>query len=110
MGWYVDHVRDLSAGAIANFEGTTRDHLDGRRVMELRYEAYGSMARRRLEAILREACAAHALCRLAVAHRLRTVPAGEASVFVVADGSGSGSERRWLGPAALVRGGEGTRG
>ncbi|XP_044946421.1 molybdopterin synthase catalytic subunit-like [Hordeum vulgare subsp. vulgare] len=84
MGRYVDHVRDLSAGAIATFEGTTRDHFDGRRVVELRYEAYGSMARRRLEAILREARAAHALCRLAVAHRLGTVPAGEASVFVAA--------------------------
>lgn len=84
MGRYVDHVRDLSAGAIATFEGTTRDHFDGRRVVELRYEAYGAMARRRLEAILREARAAHALCRLAVAHRLGTVPAGEASVFVAA--------------------------
>ncbi|XP_044968929.1 molybdopterin synthase catalytic subunit-like [Hordeum vulgare subsp. vulgare] len=107
MGRYVDHVRDLSAGAIATFEGTTRDHFDGRRVVELRYEAYGSMARRQLEAILREAHAAHALCRLAVAHRLGTVPAGEASMFVAAAGSGFGSERRWLGLAALVRGGEG---
>ncbi|KQJ90008.1 molybdopterin synthase catalytic subunit [Brachypodium distachyon] len=81
---YVDHVRDLSAGAIATFEGTTRDHFAGRRVVELRYEAYASMARRRLEAILAEARDAHALSRLAVAHRLGTVPAGEASVFVAA--------------------------
>ncbi|XP_044954852.1 molybdopterin synthase catalytic subunit-like [Hordeum vulgare subsp. vulgare] len=126
MGRYVDHVRDLSVGAIATFEGTTRDHFDGRRVVELRYEAYGSTARLRLEAILCEARAAHALCRLAVAHRLGTVPVGEASVFVAhrlgtvpvgeasvfvaATGSGSGSERRWLGLAALVSGGEGTRG
>ncbi|KAE8790709.1 molybdopterin synthase catalytic subunit [Hordeum vulgare] len=36
MGRYVDHVRDLSAGAIATFGGTMRDHLDGRRVVELR--------------------------------------------------------------------------
>ena len=81
---YVDHVRDLAAGAIATFEGTTRDHFAGRRVVELRYEAYSAMARRRLEAILREARAAHALRRLAVAHRLGPVPAGEASVFVAA--------------------------
>ncbi|XP_047050226.1 molybdopterin synthase catalytic subunit-like [Lolium rigidum] len=81
---YVDHVRDLAAGAIATFEGTTRDHFDGRRVVELRYEAYSAMARRRLEAILREARAAHALRRLAVAHKLGPVPAGEASVFVAA--------------------------
>lgn len=81
---YVDHVRDLSAGAIATFEGTTRDHFGGKRVVELRYEAYGAMARRRLAAILGEARAAHALRRLAVAHRLGAVPAGEASVFVAA--------------------------
>ncbi|KAF0925114.1 hypothetical protein E2562_015397 [Oryza meyeriana var. granulata] len=81
---YVDHVRDLAAGAIATFEGTTRDHFEGRRVVELRYEAYEAMARRRLAAILREARAAHALRRLAVAHRLGAVPAGEASVFVAA--------------------------
>lgn len=84
IGRYVDHVRDLAAGAIATFEGTTRDHFDGRRVVELRYEAYSAMARRRLEAILREARAAHALRRLAVAHKLGPVPAGEASVFVAA--------------------------
>lgn len=81
---YVDHVRDLSAGAIATFEGTTRDHFAGRRVVELRYEAYAAMARRRMAAILREARARHDLRRLAVAHRLGTVAAGEASVFVAA--------------------------
>ncbi|KAL5211824.1 hypothetical protein ABZP36_022671 [Zizania latifolia] len=42
------------------------------------------MARRRLAAILREARAAHSLRRLAVVHRLGTVLAGEASVFVAA--------------------------
>jgi molybdopterin synthase catalytic subunit len=81
---YVDHVRDLSAGAIATFEGTTRDHFAGRRVVELRYEAYAAMARRRMAGILREARARHGLRRLAVAHRLGAVPAGEASVFVAA--------------------------
>ncbi|CAL4890068.1 unnamed protein product [Urochloa decumbens] len=81
---YVDHVRDLSAGAIATFEGTTRDHFAGRRVVELRYEAYAAMARRRLAGILAEARSRHALRRLAVAHRLGPVPAGEASVFVAA--------------------------
>uniref|UniRef100_A0A0D9VC22 Molybdopterin synthase catalytic subunit n=1 Tax=Leersia perrieri TaxID=77586 RepID=A0A0D9VC22_9ORYZ len=81
---YVDHVRDLAAGAIATFEGTTRDAFEGRRVVELRYEAYAAMARRRLAAILREARASHSLRRLAVAHRLGAVPASEASVFVAA--------------------------
>ncbi|PKA51429.1 Molybdopterin synthase catalytic subunit [Apostasia shenzhenica] len=81
---YVSFVRDPAAGAIATFEGTTRDTFEGRRVIELRYEAYVPMAARRLS----EACAAARsrwpLRRLAVAHRLGVVPVGDASVFIAA--------------------------
>ncbi|XP_010929418.1 molybdopterin synthase catalytic subunit [Elaeis guineensis] len=81
---YVNHVRDPAAGAIATFEGTTRHTFEGKRVLELRYEAYLPMALRRLRAICSGARAAWSLRRLAVAHRLGTVPVGEASVFVAA--------------------------
>ncbi|EHA8589722.1 Molybdopterin synthase catalytic subunit [Cocos nucifera] len=81
---YVNHVRDPAAGAIATFEGATRDTFEGKRVLELRYEAYVPMALRRLRAICSGARAAWPLRRLAVAHRLGTVPVGEASVFVAA--------------------------
>ncbi|WOL17219.1 molybdopterin synthase catalytic subunit [Canna indica] len=81
---YVDFVRDPAAGAIATFEGTTRDTFEGKRVVELRYEAYVPMAARRLAAICAEARAAWQLLRLAVVHRLGTVGVGEASVFVAA--------------------------
>lgn len=81
---YVNHVRDPTAGAIATFEGTTRDTFEGKRVLELRYEAYVPMALRRMRAICSAARAAWRIRRLSVAHRLGTVPVGEASVFVAA--------------------------
>ncbi|RWW30691.1 hypothetical protein GW17_00004714 [Ensete ventricosum] len=81
---YVDYVRDPAAGAIATFEGTTRDTFEGKRVVELRYEAYVPMATRRLAAVCAEARAAWPVLRVAVAHRLGTVGVGEASVFVAA--------------------------
>lgn len=81
---YVDFVRDPAAGAIATFEGTTRDTFEGKSVVELRYEAYVPMAARRLAAVCAEARASWPLLRLAVAHRLGTVGVGEASVFVAA--------------------------
>lgn len=79
---YVSFVRDPACGAVATFEGTTRDTFEGRRVMELRYEAYGPMALRQLREICARARARWAVDRVAVAHRLGRVPVGEASVFV----------------------------
>ncbi|KAI0504612.1 hypothetical protein KFK09_015564 [Dendrobium nobile] len=81
---YVNFVRDPAAGAIATFEGTTRDTFDGRRVVELRYEAYVPMATQLLAGICASARETWALRRIAVAHRLGTVPIGEASVFIAA--------------------------
>ncbi len=52
---YNDAVRDSSAGAIATFTGTTRDTFQGQEVLELRYEAYSSMADRELRRICQAA-------------------------------------------------------
>ncbi|XP_078444058.1 molybdopterin biosynthesis MoaE family protein [Wolffia australiana] len=81
---YVAFVRDPACGAIATFEGTTRDTFEGRSVVELRYEAYTPMARRRLGEVCAAARSRWALERLAAAHRLGRVGVGEASVFVAA--------------------------
>lgn len=81
---YVNFVRDHAAGAIATFEGTTRDTFDGRRVVELRYEAYVPMATRQLAGVCTAARGSWALRRIAVAHRVGAVPVGEASVFIAA--------------------------
>ncbi len=70
-------------GALALFLGTTRDHHDGRRVVELAYEAYERMAVPALATIERDACARFAVASCAIVHRLGVVPPAEASVAVV---------------------------
>ncbi len=71
-------VRRGAAGAIVTFQGTTRD------VERLEYEAYGEMAERRIAAILADCVERHGLEAAAAAHRVGSVPRGEASVIVAA--------------------------
>lgn len=79
---YTNFVASPKSGAIATFAGTTRDSFEGKRVVELRYEAYVSMAVRLLKSICSSARSSWDLDSIAVAHRLGTVPVGETSVFV----------------------------
>ncbi|XP_077240100.1 molybdopterin biosynthesis MoaE family protein [Tasmannia lanceolata] len=79
---YMNYVRNPQSGAIATFDGTTRDTFEGKRVVELRYEAYVPMAIRQLKSICSSARSDWNLDSIAVAHRLGTVPVGESSVFV----------------------------
>lgn len=69
-------------GAIAQFQGTTRDHHEGRRVARLEYEAYESMAQAVLDRIEGEAVTRFAAATCGIVVRLGEVPAGEASVVV----------------------------
>jgi molybdopterin synthase catalytic subunit/molybdopterin converting factor small subunit len=71
-------VADPLAGAIVTFQGVTRE------LPRLDYEAYTEMAEERIARIARECIAAHALCALAVEHRVGSVPLGEPSVIVAA--------------------------
>lgn len=41
---YMDIVRDDAAGAIATFSGVTRNEFQGKKVLQLEYEAYSPMA------------------------------------------------------------------
>ncbi len=69
-------------GAIAQFQGTTRDHHGGRRVTRLEYEAYERMALEALRRIEREAVGRFGVASCDVVHRLGLVPPGEASVVI----------------------------
>ncbi|HEX5193454.1 MAG TPA: molybdenum cofactor biosynthesis protein MoaE [Solirubrobacteraceae bacterium] len=71
-------VRDPRAGAVVTFTGVTREvsHLD--------YEAYVSMAERKLQEIVRTAIERHGLCAAAAEHRIGIVPLSEPSVAVAA--------------------------
>jgi len=78
----VAHVSVPDAGAIATFLGTTRASNRGRRVVDLEYEAYETMAVAEFEKIAAEARSRWALCELAIVHRIGTVPIGETSVAI----------------------------
>lgn len=75
-------VRDEDAGAIATFLGTTRRTNRGRRVVKLEYEAYAEMAEAELRNIASEAATRWELCRVAIVHRVGSVPLTEASVAI----------------------------
>eukprot|EP00270_Netrium_digitus_P006143 TRINITY_DN1839_c0_g1_i1.p1 TRINITY_DN1839_c0_g1~~TRINITY_DN1839_c0_g1_i1.p1 ORF type:complete len:193 (-),score=35.54 TRINITY_DN1839_c0_g1_i1:152-694(-) len=80
---YVVAVRDTSAGAVATFSGVTRDTFEGKRVVQLEYEAYVPMAISKLREVCSTARSRWQICRSAMAHRLGLVPVGEVRVIVV---------------------------
>lgn len=75
-------VADPATGATCTFLGTTRDHHDGRRVVELEYEAYPEMAVAEMRKIGAEAARRWPIARIAIVHRVGVVPIGEASVVI----------------------------
>jgi len=78
----VQVVGDPGAGAVVTFIGTTRDNNEGRRVYSLEYEAYPGMAEQEMRKLGEEAAAKWQLSRIAVHHRIGSVPIGEASVMI----------------------------
>jgi molybdopterin synthase catalytic subunit len=70
------------AGAMVVFSGVVRDHEGDRSVQHLHYEAYQSLAQRRLESLARSALKRWPEARIAVAHRTGKLVVGEASVIV----------------------------
>ena len=85
----VDRVRsfimgDPSHGGIATFEGVTRSERDAvhGNLVRLDYQAYESMARVQLERIAQDAMKRWAVGRIAIIHRLSSVPLGAVSVMI----------------------------
>jgi molybdopterin synthase catalytic subunit/molybdopterin converting factor small subunit len=76
LDFLVSAVRDPRAGAVVSFQGVTRE------VERLDYEAYAEMAVERMREIADAARARHDLCRVAVEHRIGSVPLSEPSVVV----------------------------
>lgn len=71
-----------SCGAVAMFIGTTRDNFDGKKVVKLEYEAYETMAKKKMKEICQEIRLKWKLGRIAIIHRLGEVPITEASVVI----------------------------
>src|ERR687888_79685 len=78
----VDEVRTEDAGAVATFVGTTRRRSRERDVVYLEYEAYEGMAEKVMEELAIELKRRHALCEVAIHHRVGRVDVGETSVVI----------------------------
>src|SRR5262249_60362306 len=75
-------VGDPAAGASVLFLGTTRNENAGRRVTQLEYEAFTSMAVREMRQLARQAQRRWPLRRVAMVHRTGVVPIGDTSVGI----------------------------
>ncbi|KAJ3479612.1 hypothetical protein NLI96_g8940 [Meripilus lineatus] len=88
-------VGDNGAGATAVFIGTTRDSFKGKVVTRLDYQAYSKLAMKTMMSIIHaahERCSrsthhtenkpVSAIIRVAVHHRLGTVPVGQPSIVI----------------------------
>eukprot|EP00742_Colponemidia_sp_Colp-10_P010603 GILJ01011660.1.p1 GENE.GILJ01011660.1~~GILJ01011660.1.p1 ORF type:complete len:158 (+),score=12.13 GILJ01011660.1:33-506(+) len=75
-------VASEQCGAIATFLGTTRDHFNGKKVLQLDYEGYVPMAEKKLLEICEEARQRWDVMHISVHHRIGTVPLGESSVEI----------------------------
>lgn len=71
-----------SAGAISMFIGTTKDTINGKKVVRLEYEAYVPMAEKELRKICQEIRNKWNVVKTAVVHRIGLVPIGETSVVI----------------------------
>jgi len=71
-------------GAVTSFLGTVRGENQGRRVVELEYEAYELLAIKAFEIISGEVAQHWPTIRLAVQHRIGRVRIGEASIVIAA--------------------------
>jgi molybdopterin converting factor subunit 1 len=75
-------VASPAAGAICTFAGTTRNENAGRRVIRLEYEAYEPMALSEMRKLAEQAGRRWNITRIAITHRIGTVPLGEVSVAI----------------------------
>ena len=71
-------------GGIATFIGCARDFSEGRDVIQISFEAYGSMALAEMKKLRSEAIERFGLLDARIVHRVTTVKAGDNIVFIAA--------------------------
>lgn len=82
IGTIADSVRDPASGAVAVFTGVVRNENEGRRVQKVRYEAYESMALRKLSEIADRLKEEFDLKKVALEHRIGDLQVGEVSLVL----------------------------
>ncbi|MBL8680512.1 MAG: molybdenum cofactor biosynthesis protein MoaE [Myxococcales bacterium] len=83
-------VAHASAGAVCVFEGTVRDHNEGRAVTLLEYEAYDKMVTAEMRRIAEELQRALPGVRLAATHRVGALSVGDTAVICAASAAHRG--------------------
>jgi molybdopterin synthase catalytic subunit len=78
----LQRVASPDAGAVVLFLGTTREMTDGRQTVTLDYEAYDTMAEKKIAELETEARHRWPLVECEIVHRLGRVPLAEASVAI----------------------------
>lgn len=71
-------------GGIATFIGCARDFSEGRKVNQIRFDAYGSMALAQMNTLRGDAIEKFALLDARLVHRIGAIGAGEQIVFIAA--------------------------
>ncbi len=77
-----EFLADPDCGAVAWFEGVTRRMTGNHETVDLTYEAFEPMATAQLRSLAAEAAERFSLHRVAITHRLGTVPIGQASILI----------------------------
>ena len=78
----MEAVRRDGSGAVVLFSGVARDHSEGRRVRALEYDAYPSMAEKKLREVADEVRARWPITAIGVLHRTGRLAIGETSLLV----------------------------
>src|SRR5262249_45062420 len=84
VGEVIAAVSGTSFGGLVTFSGSVRDRTGGRRVIRLEYEAYTSMAEKKLAEIGQEVSQKWPGARLAILHRVGRLLPGELAVVIAA--------------------------
>lgn len=78
----IDHVVDRSSGAIVTFVGTVREFTNGKKTLFLQYEAYESMAQKKLEQIGSEIKERFPEAKTAIVHRIGKLEITDVAVAI----------------------------
>jgi molybdopterin synthase catalytic subunit len=78
----MQHIRVDGSGAVVLFHGVARDHSDGGRVVALEYDAYPSMAERKLREVAEEIAGRCDITGIGMLHRTGRLAIGEASLLI----------------------------
>jgi len=78
----LESVVTPESGGMNIFVGTTRNHSHGKTVTALEYEAYESMALRKMQEIANQVRTSWEVQRVSIVHRVGRVPVGESSVVI----------------------------